>query len=78
MAELRRTPKGELKASFGNLVRILTNDHVYAGKLRLDEMQGAVRLADVDVTDAAVSSIRVDIEQRYAIQPGDAETARAV
>ena len=78
MAELRRTPKGELKASFGNLVRILTHDPEYAGKLRLDEMQGAVRLARVDVTDAAVSSIRVDIEQRYAIQPGDAETARAV
>jgi hypothetical protein len=78
MAELRRTPKGELKGSFGNLVRILTHDPEYAGKLRLDEMQGAVRLAHVDVTDAAVSSIRVDIEQRYAIQPGDAETARAV
>jgi hypothetical protein len=78
MAELRRTSKGELKASFGNLVRILMHDPEYAGKLRLDEMQGAVSLADVDVTDALVSSIRVDIEQRYAIQPGDAETARAV
>lgn len=78
MAELRRTPKGELKASFGNLVRILTHDPEYAGELRLNEMQGAVRLVDVDVTDAAVSSIRVDIELRYAIQPGDAETARAV
>lgn len=78
MAELRRTPKGELKASFGNLVQILTHDPASAGKLRLDEMRGAVTLAGLDVTDAAVSAMRVDIEQRYAIQPGDAETARAV
>ena len=78
MAELRRTPKGELKASFGNLVQILTHDPSSAGKLRLDEMRGAVTLAEVEMTDAAVSAIRVDFEQRYGIQPGDAETARAV
>ena len=42
MAELRRTPKGELKASFGNLVQILSHDPSSAGKLRLDEMRGAV------------------------------------
>jgi predicted P-loop ATPase len=78
MAELRRTPKGELKASFGNLVQILTHDPSSAGKLRLDEMRGAVTLAEVEMTDAAVSALRVDFEQRYGIQPGDAETARAV
>ena len=78
MAELRRSPKGELKASFGNVVQILTHDPRTAGKLRLDEMRGAVTLAEVEITDAAVSAIRVDFEQRYGIQPGDAETARAV
>jgi predicted P-loop ATPase len=78
MAELRRTSKGELRASFGNLVQILTHDPASAGKLRLDEMRGAVTLAEVEMTDAAVSAIRVDFEQRYESQPGDAETARAV
>lgn len=78
MSELRRTPKDELKASFGNLVLILTHDPSYAGKLRLDEMRGAVMLGEVEVTDATVSSIRVDFEKRYGLQPGDAETARAV
>jgi hypothetical protein len=76
MAALRLTPKGELKASFGNVVMILTHDPTYAGKLRLDEMRGAVMLAEVEMTDASVSAIRVDIEKRFAIQPGDAETAR--
>jgi predicted P-loop ATPase len=78
MAALRRTPKGDLKASFGNIVQILTQDPTLAGKLRLDEMRGAVTLAEVEMTDATVSAIRVDFEQRYEIQPGDAETARAV
>ena len=78
MADLRRTPKGELKLSFGNVVQILTHDPNYAGKLRLDEMRGAVTLANVEMTDATVSAIRVDFEKRYAIQPGDAEMARAV
>jgi len=78
MSELRPTPKDELKASFGNVVLILTHDPSYAGKLRLDEMRGAVMLGEVEVTDAAVSSIRVDFEKRYGLQPGDAETARAV
>lgn len=78
MSELRRTPKGDLKASFGNVVLILTHDPSYVGKLRLDEMRGAVMLAEVEVTDALVSSVRVDFEKRHGIQPGDAETARAV
>jgi predicted P-loop ATPase len=78
MADLRRTPKGDLKLSFGNTVQILKHDSKYAGKLRLDEMRGSVTLGDVEMTDSAVSTIRVDFENRYAIQPGDAETARAV
>lgn len=59
-------------------MQILTHDARTSGKLRLDEMRGAVTLAEVEMTDAAVSAIRVDFEQRYGIQPGDAETARAV
>jgi predicted P-loop ATPase len=78
MAELRRTAKGELKASFGNVVQILSHDPKYSGKLRLDEMRGLVALAELEITDATVSDMRVDIERRYEIQPGDAETARAV
>lgn len=78
MAELRRTAKGELKASFGNVVQVLSHDPKYAGKLRLDEMRGLVALAELEITDATVSDMRVDIERRYEIQPGDAETARAV
>lgn len=41
-------------------------------------MRGTVTLAEIEMTDATVSAIRVDFEQRYGIQPGDAETARAV
>jgi len=78
MANLRRTPKGEIKLSFGNVVQILTHDASYANKMRLDEMRGVVALGDVEVTDAAIGAIRVDFENRYGIQPGDAETARAV
>jgi Virulence-associated protein E/Bifunctional DNA primase/polymerase, N-terminal len=78
MSGLRRTPKDELKASLGNLVLMLTHDATYAGKLRLDEMRGVVMLGELEVTDATVSSIRVDFEKRYGIQPPDADTARAV
>lgn len=78
MANLRRTPKGEIKLSFGNVVQILTHDATYADKLRLDEMRGVVTIGDVEVTDAAIGAIRVDFENRYGIQAGDAETARAV
>jgi hypothetical protein len=78
MVELRRTPKGDLKCTFANLVLILSNDVKYAGALRLDEMRGVVMLGDAEPTDATVSLIRVDFEKRYAIHPGDAEMARAV
>lgn len=78
MAELRRTPKGDLRLSFGNVVQILANDPKYAGRLRLDEMRGTVMLGEVEMTDAGVSTVRVDFESRYGIQPSDAETARAV
>jgi predicted P-loop ATPase len=78
LSELRRTPKGDVRLSFGNVVRILAHDPKYAGELRLDEMRGTVMLGAAEMTDAAVSTIRVDFENRYAIQPGDAETARAV
>jgi putative DNA primase/helicase len=78
MGALRRNPKGDLKLSFGNVVQILTHDSKYAGHLRLDEMRGVVMLGEAEMTDATVSVMRVDLENRYAIQPGDAETARAV
>lgn len=78
MADLRRAPKGEVKASFGNVVLILTHDPRYAGRIRQDEMRGSVVFADLEMTDAIVSGIRVDLENRYSIQPADAETARAV
>lgn len=78
MVELRRTPKGDLKCTFANLVLILSHDAKYAGALRLDEMRGVVMLGDSELTDATVSLIRVDFEKRYSIQPGDAEMARAV
>lgn len=78
MVELRRTPKGDLKCTFANLVLILSKDAKYAGALRLDEMRGVVMLGDAELTDATVSLIRVDFEKRYSIQPGDAEMARAV
>jgi len=77
MVELRRTPKGDLKCTFANLVLILSHDTKYARALRLDEMRGVVMLGDTEVTDSTVSLIRVDIEKRYAIQPSDAEMARA-
>jgi predicted P-loop ATPase len=41
-------------------------------------MRGLVKFNDVDMTDATVSAIRVNIEGRYSIQPADIETARAV
>jgi predicted P-loop ATPase len=78
MVELRRSPKGDLRCTFGNLVLILTHDSNYAGTLRLDEMRGVVMLGGDDLADATVSRMRVDLETRYAIQPGDAEMARAV
>jgi len=78
MVGLRRTPRGELRLSFGNIVQILTHDSKYSGQLRLDEMRGVVMLGTVEMTDAAGSAIRVDFENRYGIQPGDAEMARAV
>jgi predicted P-loop ATPase len=78
MLGLRRTEKGELKASFANVVQILTHDTEYAGKFRQDEMRGVVSLDGHELTDAAVSKIRVDLELRYGIQPTDPETARAV
>jgi predicted P-loop ATPase len=78
MVDLRRTPKGDLKCTFANLVMMLSNDAKYARALRLDEMRGVVMLGDAELTDATVSQIRVDFEKRYAIQPGDAEMARAV
>jgi hypothetical protein len=78
MVELRRTDKGALKCTFANVVLILTHDAAYGTKLRLDEMRGVVMLGDVEITDAAISRMRVDFEQRYAIQPGDSEMARAV
>jgi predicted P-loop ATPase len=59
-------------------VQILTHDAAYADKLRLDEMRGVVTIGDVEVTDAAIGAIRVDFENRYGFQAGDAETARAV
>jgi hypothetical protein len=78
MVELRRTDKGAVKCTFANVVLILTHDAAYGAKLRLDEMRGVVMLGDVEITDAAVSRMRVDFEQRHAIQPGDSEMARAV
>jgi predicted P-loop ATPase len=78
MAELRRTAKGEVRGSFHNTFLILANDEKYAGRLRLDEMRGVVALGDVEVSDAAISAMRVDLEKRYAIQPSEADTVRAV
>jgi predicted P-loop ATPase len=78
MVELRRTEKGAVKCTFANVVLILTHDATYGAKLRLDEMRGVVMLGDVEITDAAISRMRVAFEQRYAIQPGDSEMARAV
>lgn len=78
MAGLRRTPKGDVKNTFANIVKILTHDLEYAKKIQLDEMRGLVKFNDVDMTDATVSAIRVNIEGRYSIQPADIETARAV
>lgn len=78
MADLRRTTKGELKSSFGNVVLILTNDTAFGGRLRFNEMSGSVNLGEHEVTDASVSAMRVDLEKRYDLQPGDAEMARAV
>jgi predicted P-loop ATPase len=78
MAALRRTPKGEVRTTFGNIVQILIHDPMYAGRLRFDEMRGSASLRENEITDATVSMIRVDLENRYAIQPGDADMARAV
>jgi hypothetical protein len=78
MDGLRRTEKGALRSTFGNVVRILSHDPNFARKLRLDEMRGVVFLDKAEVTDAHVSTLRVDLEDRYAIQPSDAEAARAV
>ena len=78
MAELRRTAKGEVRGSFHNSVLILAHDERYAERLRLDEMRGVVALGDAEMTDAAISAIRVDLEKRYAIQPSEADTVRAV
>ncbi|HVW29485.1 MAG TPA: VapE domain-containing protein [Polyangiaceae bacterium] len=74
---LRRTGKGAICSTFGNLVRILSNDPAYVEKLRLDEMRNVAFLEKSEVTDAHLSTMRVDIEDRYAIQPNEAETARA-
>ncbi len=78
MEALRRTAKGEVRGSFHNTFVILAHDEKYAGKLRLDEMRGEVALGDVETTDAAISAMRVDLEKRYAIQPSEADTVRAV
>jgi len=78
MVELRRTEKGAVKCTFANVVLILTHDPKYSAALRLDEMRGVVMLGEVEITDAAVSRMRVDLEKRHAIQPGDSEMARAV
>jgi predicted P-loop ATPase len=78
MSALRRTEKGELKSSFANVVQILTHDARYASTFRLDEMRGVVSLDGKELTDAAMSNVRVDLELRYGVQPTDPETARAI
>jgi predicted P-loop ATPase len=77
-AELRRTTRGDVRSGFHNTFLILAHDERYAGKLRLDEMRGVVALGDVEMTDAAISATRVDVEKRYAIQPSEADTVRGV
>lgn len=78
MSHLRRTDKGEPRATFGNIVLLLGSDSNYAGKLRRDEMRGVISLGPEEVTDATISEIRVDLEKRFGMTPRDAETAKAV
>jgi hypothetical protein len=78
MSQLRRTSKGELRSTFGNIVLVLTHEPSYAGKLRRDEMRGVISLGAKEVTDATISEIRVDLEKRFEMTPRDAETAKAV
>lgn len=78
MTNLRRTEKGEVRASLANLVQILEHDDRYERKLRLDEMRGVVLFEKDEMTDAAVSGIRIDLEVRYGLQATEPETARAV
>jgi len=77
-ADLSRTAKGELRGTFRNIVKILSHDPKYEGRIEKDEMRGIVHLQKAELTDAHISGIRVDLEQRYEIHPSDAETIRAV
>ena len=78
VTRLSRSAKGELRVTFRNIVEILSHDPTYRGRIEKDEMRGIVHLQKSELTDAHISGIRVDLEQRYLIHPSDAETVRAV
>ncbi len=78
MLGLRRSARGEVRPTFGNVVLLLSHDPVYAARLRRDEMRGVVLLGADEVTDAAISEMRVDLEKRFEITPRDGDVAKAV
>lgn len=78
MVNLRRSDKGDIRSTFGNVVLLLSNDPVYASRVRRDEMRGVVSIDTEEVTDATISEIRVDLERRFAITPKDGDVAKAI
>jgi hypothetical protein len=78
MLDLRRSDRGEIRPTFGNTVLLLSHDPGYSGRLKRDEMRGVVLLGAEEVTDAAISEIRVDLEKRFEITPRDSDVAKAV
>ena len=68
----------KLKATFGNVVAILTNVEGYAGTLSLNRMSATSEHAGVAMPDESFSAIRVDLERRYAIAPGEENVVKAV
>lgn len=77
-AELVCTDKGEVRTTFGNIVLVLRNDATYGEHIRSNEMRGVISFGNSELTDAAVSTVRVDLERRYAMYPKDSETLHAI
>ena len=79
MAELKRSnTTGAIKNTFRNCYLIIRNDDAYGVNLRADEMRGAVLLSDQELSDPGISRLRVDLEERYGVQIGEADAVRTV
>jgi predicted P-loop ATPase len=78
MADLARNKEGRLLRSFRNVCTVLQHDAAYAGSLRFDEMNTTVFLGKDEMRDSGISAIRLDLDERYGIAPGEADTVRAV